>query len=295
MGEFKNILLTGGEGFIGRNILEQISSKYNITAPAHQDLDLLDTEKTAIYLKNHKFDVIIHAAGTGVSRAGSQDKIFDVNTKMFLNLVNNSEKFGRMIFLGSGAEYGKQQPIVKVTERDFGKILPEDEYGKAKYFASEYILKHPKIVNLRCFGVFGKYEDYTIRFISNIICQSLAGQQIVVSKNTVFDYIYIDDLVKIVSFFIEHEPKAKFYNVGRGQCIELMELAKVVKELTKNPYDIQIKQSGMGKEYTCNNSILLNEIGDFEFTPIKKAVQEMIDWYRDNWQSINQDELISNI
>jgi UDP-glucose 4-epimerase len=290
----KKILLTGGGGFIGRNLYELLPNIFNITAPSHSELNLNNAELASQYLKNQEFDIIIHAASAGSLRT-EREGVYEANTAMFKNLTENSNHFGRMIFFGSGAEYGKQRPIVRAKESDFGKVRPLDEYGQAKYDASEYILKHKNILSLRCFGVFGKYEDYATRFISNVICQSLAGFPIVVNQNSVFDYIYVNDLAKIVAFFIENEPKEKFYNAGGGQGVELLTLAKIVKEITQNPYDIQIINPGLGKEYTCDNSKLLNELGVFKFTPIEQAVLEMVKWYKENWQNVDQSKLTENL
>ena len=276
---------------MGRNITEYLGGKFKLSIPRRDELDLLDSEQVAAYLKQGNFDAVVHVAGIGVSRSSTHVGLYDSNTNMFLNLARNSGNFGRMIFLGSGAEYGKQRPIVKVKENDFGKVQPQDEYGRAKYFASEYISKHKNIVNLRLFGVFGKYEDYATRFISNAICRSLADMPIILKQDTVFDYIYVNDLARIMAYFIEHEPKKKFYNVGRGQGIELLALAKSVKELTQNPYEIEIKQQGMGKEYTCDNSELLKELGEFKFTPIEQAIKEMVDWYKKNWTKVDAEKL----
>lgn len=54
-----------------------------------------------------------------------------------------------MIHFGSGAEYDKSKPIVKVKETDFGKVIPKDEYGFFKYICSKYIEKTDKIICLR--------------------------------------------------------------------------------------------------------------------------------------------------
>jgi len=86
---------------------------------------------------------------------------------MFLNLARNAHGFGRLINLGSGAEYDRSQNLIKVKESQFGQSPPKDNYGRAKYFISEQIEKHKNMMSLRCFGVFGKHEDYTTRFISN--------------------------------------------------------------------------------------------------------------------------------
>jgi nucleoside-diphosphate-sugar epimerase len=279
-----SVFLSGGSGFIGRNLQELLGNNFNISAPSHRELDLTDSAMVKEYFKNRKFDVAIHAAASGSLRTErNAPDVYETSMAILKNLVENSGGFGRMILFGSGAEYGKQRPIVKVKESNFGQVQPLDEYGLAKYQASEYIAHQQNIVSLRCFGVFGPYEDYTTRFIANIICQSLAGYPITVRQNVIFDYIYIKDLARIISFFIQHKPREKFYNVGRGQGVELLSLAQTVKSLTSNPHEINILQPGMGNEYTCDNSLLMQELGGFEFTPMEQAIQEMVDWYEANW------------
>jgi GDP-L-fucose synthase len=285
------VLLTGGSGFIGKNLLENISSKFSLTAPSHSELDLLQGERVKNFLQNNYFDVVVHTAGFGGNRIQQNFAgVFEKNRRIFLNLAENQNLFGRMIFLGSGAEYGKQFPIVKVKESDFGKTKPEDQYGKAKYFASEYISQHENIVNLRCFGVFGKYEDYTTRFISNSICRALFGMPIVIRQNVVFDYLYIKDLAKIIEHFLEHKPKEKFYNCARGEGVELLDLAKMVsKQIGSVP--IEVKNLGLGKEYTANASLLKNELGNFDFTSYEFAISEMLEYYKNNLDKIDKTKL----
>lgn len=286
------ILLTGGSGFIGKNLLEQLSSKFNFIAPSHKELDFLDANKVADFLRENKFDIVIHAANFGGSRAqAGLPGVFEANKKMFLNLAENSKHFGRMIFLGSGAEYNKQNPIIKVKESDFGKVNPQDEYGQAKYFASEYIAKHANIVNFRLFGVFGKYEDYKIRFISNAICRALYGMPIIIRQNLLFDYVYVNDLARIIEYFIEHWPKEKFYNVGRGEPVELLSLAQMVKTAAGGSPEIIVKNPGLGKEYTCQNSLLMNELKDFKFVSYEQAISELYGFYKQYLASIKKADL----
>ena len=96
--------------------------------------------------------------------------------------------------------------------------MPRDAYGFSKYICAKYIERSEKIVNLRLFGVFGAYEDYTVRFISNACCRALKGLPIVLRQDVTFDYLYVKDLAKITRWFIENNARHKAYNVctGRG-------------------------------------------------------------------------------
>ena len=285
------ILLTGGSGFIGKNLREQLSKKYDLVAPFHRELDLLDETAVRSFLEAEKFDVVIHAANYGGKRTQTDlVGVFETNKRMFFNLANNQHLFGRMIFLGSGAEYGKQRPIVKVKETDFGKVRPQDEYGQSKYLASEYIAEHNRIVNLRLFGVYGKYEDYKTRFISNAICRALYGLPIVIRQNVRFDFLYVNDLINIIEYFINTEAKEKFYNTGTGHPVDLEKLAVMVKEIV-DVTEIIVKNPGLGREYTCDNGLLVKELGNFSFTPPEVAIKEMVLWYKENLQQIKREDL----
>src|SRR3989344_2249920 len=202
------IFLTGGNGFIGRNIKEQLGSKYEIVAPTHAELDLTDSDAVYNFLEKNPVDIVIHAANIGGTR--KQQHVFGithVNLKMFFNLVRAKPFFTRMITLGSGAEYDKQYPLVKVPENDFDKHVPNDEYGLYKYVCASYAAKVDYITHLRLFAVFGKYEDYEIRFISNAICRALLRAPVTIRQNVMFDYLFIEDFVRILERCIVEKPK----------------------------------------------------------------------------------------
>ena len=53
------LLITGGSGFIGRNLAEQLAGDHEVMAPPRAELDLLDDQAVAAYLSRHAFDVVI--------------------------------------------------------------------------------------------------------------------------------------------------------------------------------------------------------------------------------------------
>jgi dTDP-4-dehydrorhamnose reductase len=58
------ILITGGSGFIGRHLAEQLAGTYEVSAPSSAELDLLNEQKVREYLDARRFDVIVHTATT---------------------------------------------------------------------------------------------------------------------------------------------------------------------------------------------------------------------------------------
>lgn len=287
------ILITGGNGFIGRNLHEYLSKKQEIYAPSHLELDLLDKECVKSFLEKHRFDIIVHTAVKGGSRKlPTFQGMVKQNLKMFFNLAENSDLFEKMIFIGSGAEYDKTKDVKDVKEEDFGKTVPFDDYGFFKYVCSKYIEKSNNIINLRVFGIFGKYEDYEIRLISNILCRVIFDLPVEINQDAIFDFIYVNDLCRIIEHFIENHSKSKFYNIGSEKHLRLTEIAEKIKKTTKKDFNVVIKNQGMNKEYTCDNSRLRNELNNFKFTEIDKAIQELYNWYLDNKNIVKKENLL---
>lgn len=286
------ILLTGGSSFIGRNIIEQLTQRYIFYSPTHKDLDLLDTQAVLRYLHKNPVDIIIHAANVGGSRNSARfSGVVESNLRIFFNLISAKKYYSKMIVLGSGAEYDKSQPIVNFTEENDNQLIPDDEYGFSKYVMSEYAKQADFIMHLRLFAVFGKYEDYSTRYISNNICRALIGRNISINQDAIFDYLYIDDFIKILEYFIKNNCKEKIMNVGSGDPIKLSKIAKLIKKKINQSLDIIIKNSDFSNEYTCDNNLLLNELKSFEFISMEGSIDELIIHYRAIIESIDRDLL----
>lgn len=289
------IFLTGGNGFIGRNIKEQLGHTYEIIAPTHEELDLTDGKAVYEFLENNPVDIVVHAANIGGTR--KQQHVFGithVNLKMFFNLVRAKPFFKRMINLGSGAEYDKQQPLIKVKETDFDKHVPNDEYGLYKYVCSQYAAKVDYITHLRLFAVFGKYEDYEIRFISNAICRALLNAPITMRQNVMFDYIFIDDFIRILERCIESKPKETFINIGRGEAVDLKTLAEKVLHEIGCDVPILISSKGWGREYSSDATRLKELFPDITFTPIDFAIAQLVAYYKTILPNLDSQSLLKD-
>lgn len=280
----KKILLTGGSGFIGRNVIDYYkdSKDYQIFAPSSKELECTNQNAVYEYLKSNKFDYVFNFAvyGDGIDKSKDGTKMLEYNLRMYHNFAEHSEFYEKMIYLGSGAEYNKQYPICSVKEVDVGKTIPVDQYGLMKYTVNRLIEKSSNIYNFRLFGIFGKYEIWYRRFISNICCKSLFGLPLTIKQNVYFDYLFIEDFLQILDKFLKiQHPKFHSYNVVSGKRIDLLSLCNCLNEITGISNRIIVCNEGLGNEYTAANERINNEC-DINYTPIEVSMKKMLDYYK---------------
>lgn len=287
------VLITGSSAFIGKNLLQRLCMDYNVYAPKREELDLFNAKDVENYLRNNKFDVVIHSANQNSTRntTVSSYDVLDGNLRMFLNLERCKSYYGKMYYFGSGAEYDASNYISMMKEEYFGSFIPVDTYGFSKYTMSKIAEQNNNIYDLRLFGVFGKYEEWERRFISNAICKCIYNLPITIRQNVYFDYIYIDDLVEIMKWFIEHTPQMKHYNVCTGKRIDLLTLANKVRKILDKQVNIEVNLPGLKLEYTGNNDRLITEIGNIKFTNVDTAIENLCKYYISNKEIINIEKL----
>tara|TARA_R110000824_G_scaffold255422_1_gene444378 strand:+ start:1833 stop:2735 length:903 start_codon:yes stop_codon:yes gene_type:complete len=294
----KKILITGGNGFIARSLYEDLSNSYfaplqqNVFAPNRSKLDLLNPLEVFQCLRDNQFDVVIHSATYDpVPRFSSKDpdQALEKNLRMFFNIAKHKDYFGKMIFFGSGAEAGRENWVHRMNEQYIESKVPPDQYGYSKHIMSNYAANTDNIYNLRLFGVFGKFDDWRYRFISNACCKAVLDMPITIKKNVYFDYLYMKDLSRIVKWFIESSPKENIYNVCSGETYDYRALAKTILSVSSKDLRISVQDSELGREYSGDNSLLMSEIAGFKYTPIHESIKELYEWYNTNRSIIDSE------
>jgi UDP-N-acetylglucosamine 4-epimerase len=312
-----NILVTGGCGFIGSNLVEKLISYqeiYNIviidnlsTGYFNNIKPFLDNNRVIFiegdlqsYELCHKYthgiDVICHLAALGSVPRSLENPILsnDNNVNSFLNLLyaakNNRVK--NFVFASSSSIYGDSVNSPK-EESNFGNLL--SPYAVTKYINELYAQVFQRCygmnyIGLRFFNVFGPKQDPNSPYAAVIpkFCQNiLRGDSIIINGdgNISRDFTYVDNVVNanLLAIFNRNEDAFnKIFNVACGESYTLNYLVNQLKILSGIDFKILHKEKRVGDILHSRASI--SKIQKFlNYTPLvdfKKGLSLTWDYYK---------------
>ena len=275
------MLLTGGTGFVGRNVLPALGRQFSVDAPGRSELNLLDEQSVETFVRNGGYDVVVHLANSTPAKnaADRADRILADSLRAYFNLRRNADAFGKMLYIGSGAEYDKRYPIISASEEDIGRHVPQDDYGFAKYVMNEDARQSANVYNIRVFGCYGPTDAKT-KFIRDAIDCCLENRPITIRQDCLFDYMYVEDLAGVIKAMSDATLRHHDYNVCTGRRIALSEVAAEVARQMGNDRPIEIGKPGWNREYTASNRRFMAEFPSFEFTSIEDGIARQIAWQK---------------
>lgn len=237
----KNVLITGGSGFIGSNLKSALSENnfkvLTIGRSKNEDVqfDLKDPKITEI-LKDFLPDIVFHfASGTNIARAEEdKEKEFSdtvIATRSLLDFLKKlNKKQIKFIYLSSQSVYGIPE-FLPVSENH--KLIPVTVYGKNKLMVENTIIESSlDYIIFRVSSVFGGGQDFNksgaiAKFIYRL--SNNQSPKIFNSEDTVSDYIYINDLINALLKTIDNlSINKKVFNLGSGKPTSLKEVLNIL-------------------------------------------------------------------
>lgn len=254
------ILITGGQGYIARNLKPLFEEAgYEVLAPSRTELDLLNFEMLDRYFQQNSVDAIIHTAARGGRRTkkDTYDDVLAPNLKMFENLLDLTWfTFIPTFILGSGAEFDRRDRIINASEDAIFRSWPLDPYGLSKnLIARRAIVDTEKMFVLRIFATFN-YDEDTTRFIKSGILNVKRGLSIEVHQNRYMDFFYLDDIFNVIHYLLHHSGPRNI-NLVYPEKQSLIDIAnKIHKHMGVFGHTIKLNENGEAYSFTGSGSIL---------------------------------------
>jgi UDP-glucose 4-epimerase len=303
----KRLLLLGGFGFLGTNILKFIDNyyldkysvvvfdkylyhPYNVTFKCVEqafDGDFLDNEIIEEIFIKYKIDIVLHAISTIIPQ-NSGNVRFDIDTNIIptINLLNLLVKYkiANIVFFSSGgAIYGDSM----ISHKEIDDVFPVSSYGIIKLIIEKYLFMYKYNHNifpliLRISNPYGPYHYSNKQGIVNIALNTaINGNRFTVwgDGKTKKDFIFVEDVCYIVLELIGNEIFNEVINISSGEILSLNKILTTIKEYYPeffweysefNKYDI--------KHLELSNEKLRNILGKYKPTPFKRGLLITKEW-----------------
>ena len=312
-----NILVTGGAGFIGSNLVDSLLADghnvfivdnfndYYHTQIKEQNIhdnlnnknctlcrcDICDINQIDKIFLSNKIDVVVHlSARVGVRQSLENPKDYiETNIIGTVNILEEMKKHNvkKLVFASSSSVYGNCQ--ADVFTEDLKVAEPISPYGAAKSACEQIIYTYHHLYNinaviLRFFPVYGprQHLDFAIyKFVDKI--EKNEPIEMYGDGTTQCDYTFVDDIVSGIKSAITYNKTGyEIINLGGGESISLKGVIQTIEQVLGK--SAIIKQKPMQRvdinKTVCDWSKAHRLLNYTPKTTFKQGIQKFVEWKR---------------
>lgn len=300
------ILITGGNGMVGKNILEHPkAANYEILAPSSSELNLRDFDSVTHYIAQNQPDIIIHAAGLvgGIQANMARPVDFLVyNLDMGRNIILAAKENGVRYFLNMASSCMYPREAQNPLQEELilkGELEPTNEgYAIAKVVATrlcEYIVKenpelqYKTVIPCNLYGKYDKFSPEHSHMVPAVIKKIYEAQQNNATEIDIWgdglarrEFMYTGDLADFVFYALDHfDNLPQNINVGLGFDYTINEYYQAIADAVgftgKFVHDLS-KPIGMKQKLIDDSK--LKQFGWAPQTSLQEGIKKTLDYFK---------------
>jgi UDP-glucose 4-epimerase len=299
------VLITGGAGFIGANLLRQIDDAHDVRVldnllrgrrellPGDRDIELIvgdirDPDAVAQAVRG--VDMVIHLAAFGSVVESVTDPVenFEINARGTFEMLRGAANAGvdRFIFASTGgAIMGDQEPPIDEDSLPW----PISPYGASKLCGEAYLHAFAgsfdiNPVALRFANVYGPYSAHKKGVVTRFIRAALAGGtfEIFGDGTSSRDYLHVDDLCRGILAAAESDLSDEVLHLASEKETTIDELAHLILELVGSEVEVvhHPKRAGEVERNFARAGRAKQVLGWEPQLSLRDGMQGTIEWFR---------------
>ncbi len=264
----KNILILGGLGFIGSNLIEEFlkhddfylivfdfpgrtnsfGPRLKVISGDFSNEDLIDS-----ILRDNRIDIVIHLISNTIPASSNENIVYDIEANLIPTIkllrLLSIHKVNEIVFFSSGGSiYG---PTSDEMVNEGHPTYPISSHGVVKLTIEKYIHLYHKLygvnfLNLRVGNPYGPYQSSDKQGIINVFIRKILNNEKLIVRgdgSSIRDYIYVKDLAKIVNLLLKKGVLNETINIGSGKGTSVNQIISILSELLRINCSVDYSQA----------------------------------------------------